>query len=74
MGTLIPDKRGMKLMSNEPKGIGGWLVLVQIGLFLTIFTLILSVIHFSSQRLAERYGIYLLHRILTFMTRYGSRH
>lgn len=46
MGTLIPDKRGMKLMSNEPKGIGGWLVLVQIGLFLTIFTLILSVIHF----------------------------
>jgi hypothetical protein len=46
MGTLIPDKRGMKLLSNEPKGIGGWLVLVQILLFLTIFTWTFSVIRF----------------------------
>ncbi|WP_249901917.1 DUF2569 family protein [Paenibacillus sp. PK3_47] len=39
MGTLIPGNNGPQLMLNEPRGLGGWLILTQIGLYFTFISM-----------------------------------
>ncbi|MNR45158.1 hypothetical protein D3C85_1639780 [compost metagenome] len=46
MGKLIPGKQGMMLSPDHPKGLGGWLVLVQIGLYLTLSSTVLTIFQF----------------------------
>lgn len=46
MGSLIPGKQGMRPSLNEPNGLGGWLILVQIGLYLTLIRATISVVQF----------------------------
>ncbi len=46
LGSLIPAKKGMRLSPDDPKGLGGWLVLVQIGLYVTLIRSFLMVYDF----------------------------
>ncbi|WP_054943070.1 DUF2569 domain-containing protein [Paenibacillus ihuae] len=46
MGKLIPGQQGMRLSPDHPKGLGGWLVLIQIGLYLTLISTVLTIFQF----------------------------
>lgn len=53
MGKLIPGKQGMRLSPDHPKGLGGWLVLVQIGLYLTLISTVLTIFQFFTSTLGS---------------------
>lgn len=39
MGTMIPGSSGPQLLLNHPRGLGGWLILTQIGLYFTFLSM-----------------------------------
>ena len=53
MGTLIPGKKGMGLAPDHPKGLGGWLVLIQIGLYVTFIRSFILVYDFFTNTLGS---------------------
>ncbi|MBT2291765.1 DUF2569 domain-containing protein [Paenibacillus albidus] len=40
MGTMMPTNNGTEIRLNHPNGLGGWMVLVQIGLYLSVIRLL----------------------------------
>ncbi|ULO07010.1 DUF2569 domain-containing protein [Paenibacillus sp. 19GGS1-52] len=46
MGTMIPGNERMEIVPNKPSGLGGWMILVQIGLYVSIFRIIALIFNY----------------------------
>lgn len=46
MGTMIPGNERMEIALNKPSGLGGWMILVQIGLYVSIFRIIVLIFNY----------------------------